>query len=93
MSHCKVLISYNVPKVSSPFVRTSDLRATDNPNRFSCEASVIGFEPGVFYRSIETEVGNGDPLYLDHPILDERGYFVGVTYRQSSGCEISVFLA
>ena len=32
MSHCKVLISYNVPKVSSPFVRTSDLRATDNPN-------------------------------------------------------------
>jgi hypothetical protein len=92
MSHYKALIRYNILIVSGPFVRTDDLRVTDNPNRFSCDPSVIGFEPWFFYRSIETEVGNGDPLYLDHPILDERGYFVGVTYLQSSGWEVSVFL-
>lgn len=42
--------------------------------------------------TLETDVGNGDPLHVGRAIFDDRGAFVGVAYRQSSDCEISVFV-
>jgi hypothetical protein len=72
--------------------RAFDLRVTDNLKRFSGLARVIGLQPGHFPLMIETDVRNGDPTYLNRSILDNDGNFVGVTYRQSGGCEVSVFL-
>ena len=79
--------------MSGPFLSASRVRATDNPKHFSCEASAIGLEPGHFAGVLETDVGNGDPLYIDRSIFDANGAFVGVAYRQSGSCEVTVFVA
>ena len=74
------------------FLRASDLCATDSPRHFSCKASIISLHPGHYPGMMETDVGNGDTLYIDRSIFDADGNFVGVAYRQSGGCEVSVFL-
>jgi hypothetical protein len=40
---------------------------------------------------IATDVGDGSPFQLDHPILDNGGHFLGVIYQQN-GSEVLVFL-
>ena len=75
----------------APFLSSADVHATDNPKHFSCGMSVIGLPPGHFPGMMETDLGNGDPFYLDHAIYD-GGYFVGVAYRQSGGCRVSAFI-
>ncbi len=75
-----------------PFLSSPHARATDDPKSFSCEASAIGLARGHFPGKMETDLGNGDTLYLDHTILDGSGNFVGVVYRQSGGCRVSVLI-
>jgi len=41
---------------------------------------------------METDLCNGDALYIDGSIFDAAGNFVGVAYRQSGGCRVSVFI-
>ena len=75
-----------------PFLSYLSVRVTDNPKHFACEASAIGLDRGHFPFMIETDMGNSNPLYLDHPIFDDRSNFLGAVYRQSGGCLVSVFL-
>ena len=75
-----------------PFLSSAHVCATDDPEHFACKASVIGVHPGHYPGMMETDVGNGETLYIDRSIFDAGGNFVGVTYRQSGGCEVSVFL-
>lgn len=74
------------------FLSSSFLRSIDNRCGLSCEAALIGLQRGYFPATIETDVGSGDPLQVDHPVFDDEGNFVGVAYRQTSGCEVLVFL-
>ncbi len=74
------------------FLRSCLVRSIDNGCGLSCDAAVLGLQRGYFPATIETDVGRGDPLRVDHPVFDEDGNFVGVAYRQSSGCEVLVFL-
>ena len=53
---------------------------------------MIGLHPGHFPGTMETDLGNGDTLYIDGAIFDGGGNFVGVAYRQSGGCRVSVFI-
>ena len=48
--------------------------------------------PRPFSWMMETDLCNGDTLYIDGSIFDGSGNFVGVAYRQSGGCRLSVFL-
>lgn len=75
-----------------PFLHSSQVSATDDREHFSCKASMIGLHPGHFPGTMETDLGNGDTLYIDGAIFDGGGNFVGVAYRQSGGCRVSVFI-
>jgi hypothetical protein len=80
--------------MSDPFLSSSSVRAIDDdPQHFACKASVIGLPPGHFPGMMETDLGNGDTLYIDGSIFDGSGNnFVGLAYRQSGGCRVSVFV-
>jgi hypothetical protein len=54
--------------------------------RFVTEASTIGLPPGNFPRTLETDLGNGQPL-----VRQDGGMERGVRYRQLLGC-ISVII-
>ena len=47
---------------------------------------------GHFPGMMETDLCNGDTLYIDGAIFDAGGNFVGVAYRQSGCCRVSVFI-
>ena len=74
------------------FLSIYDLRATNDPKHFSCTAKTTSIQLGDFPSMMKTDVGNNDPLYFNHSIFDGGGNFVGALYRQSDGCEVSVFL-
>ena len=96
MSNCHYQIAFAAEEeghpLTGPFLSLCHIRATDDPKSFSCDASAISLHPGHFPGMIETDLGNGDALYIDRAIFDATGNFVGVAYRQSGGCEVSVFL-
>ena len=77
---------------SVPILRASDLRSDDYQHWHLCPSSQLGLQPGYFPPTIETDIGDGSPFQLERPIFDERGKFLGVTYRQNGGSEVLVFL-
>ena len=78
--------------MSEVVLKSRFLRSIDNRFGLACEASAIGLQRGYFPATIETDVGSGDPLRVDHPVFDDDGNFVGVAYRQGGGFEVLVFL-
>lgn len=81
-----------MPSMPIPVLRASDLRSDANQPWLLCPCSQLGLQRGSFPPRIETNMGDGSPFQLDHPIFDESGKFLGVIYRQSGGSEVLVFL-
>jgi hypothetical protein len=72
------------------FLKSLDLRE-DPLHQFSCEASAIGLRTGHFPPTIETDVGNGEPLNIQRAVFGEDGELLGVLYRQGNlGLEVLV---
>ena len=78
--------------MAGAFLSASSLRPTEIRHRLSCEASTMGLQQGDFPGAIETDLGDGDALELDHPVFNQDGNFAGVAYRQIGGCEVLVCL-
>ena len=61
------------------------------PHRFCVEASTLGLAPGQWPASLQTSLGNKQPLLRGRPIT-HGGEFGGYNYEQSCGCiDLNVF--
>lgn len=61
------------------------------PHKYVSEASDLGFAPGNWPRSIDTDLGNGLAFWLEYSHVED-GDLQWRLYRQVGGCiELKVF--